>query len=269
MSVSRETYAARLVPSASPQSVHPIEGARSDNMPTTTDGLHYLPTPKLRLRVSPTITGRANPRASVVDMLPAARRKLSEGHLVKVYVDRPGQTPKALPISNHSVDDICSHSPVVAAAIHALGIPRAHIGHLALPDGDEEAYVILFAWFNTINKYDDLVPFPILTKTPLCTYYEAIEIARKLHLPMLSNLQGRSNHIVKSPWFFQSDDIARAYTKYEYRHPIRDIFVSGIVGSWSLLSERNYGRMKALGKAYSELWNELVARGKVTGVEVC
>lgn len=112
MSFNRATYAARLASPAPPQSVHLIEGLRSGNMPTTTDGLHYLPTPKLRLRLSSAITGRTYPKASVIGMLPAERRKLFEGHLVKVYIYKAGQTPKALPISNHSIDDICAHSPV-------------------------------------------------------------------------------------------------------------------------------------------------------------
>jgi len=201
-------------------------------------------------------------------MPPAARRKLFEGHLVKVYIDKPGQTPKALPISNHSIDDICAHSPVDAVAIQASSTPLAHIGHFVLPDGDEEAYVILFKWLNTVNKYGDLIPFPIATKTPLSTYYEALEIARKFHLPILDNLQGRFSKMIKSPWSFQSDDIAKAYTKYEQHHPIRDIFVNGILDAWFQLSEKNYGRMKALGKAYPELWSDLVARGKVIGKDI-
>lgn len=81
-----------------------------------------------------------------------------------------------------------AHIRRLSASIVALGTPRAHIGHLALPDGNEEAYVILFKWFNTVNKHDDLIPFPVVTKTPLTTYYEALEIAENLHLPILNDL---------------------------------------------------------------------------------
>lgn len=67
---------------------------------------------------------------------------------------------------------------------------------------------------------------------------------------------------------FQSVDIAKAYTTYEQDHPVRDIFVNGILGAWSQLSEKNYGRMKALGKAHPGFWSDLMARGKVIGEEI-
>jgi len=268
MAFGRTSYAARLSSPAPTQSAYQVEGTSSEDIPTTPDGLHYLPTPNARFQVSPAIADRVYPKPTVVGMSPLVRRKLYEGHMVKVYIDKPDEGAKALPVPHHSIDDMCAHSPVAAAAIEASGISRAHIGHLVLPDGDEEAYVILFSWFNTVSKQGNLIPFPLVTKTPLSTYYEALEISRKLHLSVLDNLEGRFNHMLKSPWSFQSDDIQKAYTDYRRKHHLRPIFVNGIIDAWSQLSERNYRRMKALGKAYPNFWSDLVAQGRAIGEKI-